>query len=76
MFSDMALATMAGRALGGTLGPGGRGTVRERMQPLTSLPDCRVTRIAGDLRELASLRDSAILTEEEFAEEKRRLLGH
>jgi PPE-repeat protein len=34
-----------------------------------------ITRISGELRELADLRDAGILTEEEFAEEKRRLLG-
>ncbi|WP_234786417.1 SHOCT domain-containing protein [Mycolicibacter sinensis] len=31
--------------------------------------------ISGELRELADLRDAGILTEEEFAQEKRRLLG-
>ncbi|BBX21755.1 hypothetical protein MTER_11660 [Mycolicibacter terrae] len=34
-----------------------------------------ITRISGELRELADLRDAGILTEEEFAQEKRRLLG-
>ncbi|HET9877576.1 MAG TPA: PPE domain-containing protein [Mycobacterium sp.] len=34
-----------------------------------------ITRIAGELRELAELRDAGILTEEEFTEQKRRLLG-
>lgn len=34
-----------------------------------------ITRISGELRELADLRDAGILTEEEFTEEKRRLLG-
>ncbi|MDQ2625386.1 MAG: SHOCT domain-containing protein, partial [Actinomycetota bacterium] len=34
-----------------------------------------ITRISGELRELAELRDAGILTEDEFAEEKRRLLG-
>jgi PPE-repeat protein len=33
-----------------------------------------ITSIAAELRELASLRDSGILTEEEFTEQKRRLL--
>jgi len=31
--------------------------------------------IAAELRELAELRDSGILTDEEFSEQKRRLLG-
>ncbi len=35
-----------------------------------------ITGIAAELRELASLRDSGILTEEEFVEQKRRLLPH
>ncbi|MGV0698165.1 SHOCT domain-containing protein, partial [Mycolicibacter sinensis] len=34
-----------------------------------------ITRISGELRELAELRDAGILTEDEFAQEKRRLLG-
>ena len=33
-----------------------------------------ITGTAAELRELASLRDSGILTEEEFTEQKRRLL--
>ena len=35
-----------------------------------------ITSIAAELRELASLRDSGILTDEEFSEQKRRLLPH
>ncbi|MCV7400709.1 SHOCT domain-containing protein [Mycobacterium fragae] len=34
-----------------------------------------MTRTAAELRELAELRDSGILTEEEFTQQKRRLLG-
>ncbi|MEZ0382635.1 PPE domain-containing protein [Mycobacterium sp. pW045] len=34
-----------------------------------------ITRISGELRELAELRDAGILTEDEFTQEKRRLLG-
>jgi len=34
-----------------------------------------ITRISGELRELADLRDAGILTEEEFTQEKQRLLG-
>ena len=41
------------------------------VRPLTG----PITRISGELRELADLRDAGILTEEEFTEEKRRLLG-
>ncbi|MCV7090021.1 SHOCT domain-containing protein, partial [Mycobacterium interjectum] len=35
-----------------------------------------VTSIAAELRELASLRDAGVLTEEEFTEQKKRLLAH
>ncbi|WP_009957182.1 SHOCT domain-containing protein, partial [Mycobacterium intracellulare] len=33
-----------------------------------------ITSIAAELRELASLRDSGILTQQEFEEQKKRLL--
>nr|WP_244604033.1 SHOCT domain-containing protein [Mycobacterium attenuatum] len=33
-----------------------------------------ITGIAAELRELASLRDAGILTEDEFTEQKQRLL--
>jgi hypothetical protein len=39
------------------------------------LPGSPVTGIAAELRELAELRDSGILTDEEFSEQKRRILG-
>jgi hypothetical protein len=39
------------------------------------LPGCPVTGIADELGKLAQLRDSGILTDEEFSEQKRRLLG-
>jgi PPE-repeat protein len=35
-----------------------------------------ITSIAAELRELASLRDAGILTEQEFTEQKQRLLPH
>ncbi|HYB35429.1 MAG TPA: SHOCT domain-containing protein, partial [Mycobacterium sp.] len=38
-------------------------------------PRTVVTGIAAEIRELAKLRDEGILTEEEFSEQKRRLLG-
>jgi len=34
-----------------------------------------VTSIAAELRELASLRDAGVLTDEEFTEQKKRLLA-
>jgi PPE-repeat protein len=42
--------------------------------PPQSPPGGPITSIAAELRELASLRDSGILTDEEFTEQKRRLL--
>jgi hypothetical protein len=85
----MALASMAGRAMAGTTGSGGGG-MRERMGLATgkaeksspdgsgeaaeSPPGGPITGISAELRELFSLRDAGILTDEEFTEQKRRLL--
>lgn len=97
LFSQMALAGMAGRAIAGTTGGGGGGAVgrreRERVgaptrkpaepanaepadPPPTPPPGGPITSIAAELRELAALRDSGILTDEEFIEQKRRLLAY
>jgi PPE-repeat protein len=79
LFSGMALASMAGRAIGGTVSLSPRehvgATTRARPAPPQILPGSRFTGIAAELRELAELRDSGILTNEEFSEQKRRLLG-
>jgi PPE-repeat protein len=88
LWGQMATAGMAGRAMAGT---GGAGAPRPRERigaptgtpgepPLPSespqvLAGGPITSIAAELRELASLRDSGILTEEEFTEQKRRLLA-
>ena len=85
----MALASMAGRAMAGTTGAGGPG-FRERIGAATGKPKKSadgdpdetpegaaggpITGISAELRELFSLRDAGILTEEEFTEQKRRLL--
>ncbi|MEB3981803.1 PPE domain-containing protein [Mycobacterium sp. 663a-19] len=74
---DMAVGATASRALSGALGGGGR---RERAKATTgdteSLERGGVVKgIAAELRELAELRDSGVLTNEEFLELKRRLLG-
>jgi PPE-repeat protein len=78
LFGEMALANMAGRAVGGTASPGRREQVgaptHAHPAPLQSSPGGRVTGIAAELRGLAELRDSGILTEEEFSELKRRIL--
>ena len=79
LFSEMALASMAQRAMGGTGSPGSGkhvgATTCARPAPPQSLPGGRVTGIGAELRELAELRDSGILTDEEFSEQKRRVLG-
>jgi PPE-repeat protein len=79
LFSEMALASMAQRAIGGTVGPGSGkhvgATTGARPAPPQSLPGGPVTGIGAELRELAELRDSGILTDEEFSELKRRVLG-
>ncbi len=89
LFSQMALAGMAGRAMAGTGGAGGGPGHRERIgAPITkgksndtaAPPESHaggpLVSIAAELRELASLRDAGILTDEEFAEQKKRLLAH
>ncbi|MBY0441738.1 MAG: PPE domain-containing protein [Mycobacteriaceae bacterium] len=44
-------------------------------QPAQDTPRTVVTGVAAELREFAKLRDEGILTEEEFTEQKNRLLG-
>jgi PPE-repeat protein len=79
LFSEMALASMAQRAIAGTVSPGSGkhvgATNCARPAPPQSLPGGPVTGIGAELRELAELRDSGILTDEEFSELKRRVLG-
>ncbi|ORW87551.1 hypothetical protein AWB92_23920 [Mycobacterium sp. IEC1808] len=83
LFSQMALAGMAGRAMAGTGGGGGAPARRERIgaptadkkAPLEAPAGGPVTSVAAELRELASLRDAGILTDEEFTEQKKKLLS-
>ncbi|AKN15668.1 PPE family protein [Mycobacterium haemophilum DSM 44634] len=79
----MAGTTSAAGAAGAGAGGPGRlerirerigGTTREPAEPPPTAPGGPITGIATELRELASLRDAGILTEEEFTEQKRRLL--
>jgi len=83
LFGEMAVASMAGRAMAGTGGSSRAERVRVAAQKPTQEPATApqtqggpITSIAAELRELASLRDAGILTEEEFNEQKQRLLPH
>jgi PPE-repeat protein len=84
LFSEMALASMAGRAIGGTVSPGRRerigATARACPAPSPKSPAGPITGFA-EIRELTELlgklgvlRDSGILTDDEFNEQKQRLL--
>jgi PPE-repeat protein len=96
VYAEMAVAGMAGRAIGGTLGTGGGkgvGTAAARQRATASSagagsagapvatdvahskPRAVVTGVAAELREFAKLRDEGILTDEEYTEQKNRLLG-
>lgn len=91
LFGEMAVASMAGRAMAGTGGALGRERARageiekatreapkEPKTEPTTPPQVAaggpITSIAAELRELASLRDAGILTQQEFEEQKKRLL--
>lgn len=91
LFGEMAVASMAGRAMAGTGGALGRERARageiekatreapkEPKTEPTTPPQIAaggpITSIAAELRELASLRDAGILTQQEFEEQKKRLL--
>ncbi|BBY55204.1 PPE domain-containing protein [Mycobacterium koreense] len=87
-FRDLALASMLGRALAGSVSPaagslggikGGKvGQVAKEaaeaaVAETVASPAAR-TGIAAELRQLAQLRDDGVLTGDEFLEQKRRLL--
>jgi PPE-repeat protein len=78
LFSAMALASMARRAIGGTGSPAGReyvGAITSGRQASPGRLLGSPVGIAAELRELAELRASGILTDGEFSEQKRRVLG-
>lgn len=90
LFGEMAVASMAGRAMAGTGGALGRerpraadtgkatrAPAKEQANEPAPPPVAAggpITSIAAELRELASLRDAGILTQQEFEEQKKRLL--
>jgi PPE-repeat protein len=86
LFSEMALANMASRAITGTPTRGSQertGSIsRSRPVSTPTSPSGHGTAIAADIREFAELlgklgelRDSGLLTNEEFLEQKERLLA-
>jgi hypothetical protein len=86
LFSEMALANMASRAVGGTTTRGCQartGSVsRPRTVSTSTPPSGHGTTMAADIREFAEasvtlgdLGDSGLLTDEEFTEQKGRLLA-
>jgi PPE-repeat protein len=80
LFAETAVASaaIARRPTGGTYGDGRRSPSSSAARSATAPLNARGspwTGIAVELRELAQLRDSGILTDEEFARQKRRLLG-
>jgi PPE-repeat protein len=79
VLGDAAVAGLAGRALGSTAALRRREPAQaagaQHRQPPPAPPSDRVAELAADLRELAALRDARILTDEEFTQEKRRLLS-
>jgi hypothetical protein len=79
-FADMATAGMAGRALGSSTPlvqrERSKPSTRNRPQPARRSLRRPVTSIAAELRKLAQLHDSGKLTEEEFTQQKQRLLGN
>ena len=86
LFSEMTLANMAGRAITGTSARGCQertGTIsRSRTASTPTSPSGHGTAIAADIRQFAEalvtlgdLRDSGLLTDEEFTDQKERLLA-
>jgi PPE-repeat protein len=86
LFSEMTLANMAGRAITGTTTRGCQertGTIsRSRTVSTAAAPSGHGTAIAADIRQFAEalvtlgdLRDSGLLTDEEFTDQKERLLA-
>jgi PPE-repeat protein len=86
LFSEMTLANMASRAISGTPTPGRQertgSTSRSRPVPTPKSPSGHMTALAADVHEFAEalvklgdLRDSGLLTDEEFSKEKERLLA-
>ncbi len=72
LFSEMALAGMAGRAMAGT---GGAVSPQRVGSPQRTVGG-PITSVAAELQKLGELRDSGVLTDDEFKQFKQRLLAH
>jgi hypothetical protein len=73
---DMAVGATASQALSSALGTGRRQRAKATTGETESLERGGVVKgITAELRELAELRDSGVLTNEEFLQLKRRILG-
>jgi PPE-repeat protein len=75
LFSEGLLASMAGRAIGGAVSIRRRGAGAGALAVPSQDGPLTVSQLAAELRELADLHDAGILTDEEFNEQKRRVLG-
>lgn len=86
LFGEMTLASMAGRAISCTATPGRQDRIGAnapvRLAPTSTSPSGHMTAVAADIREftevlgkLGDLRDSGLLTDEEFNTQKQRLLA-
>jgi len=79
LFSEMALAGMAGRAVGATSGlgrqPCAEAVNTQAVRPAPPPPGGLVTSIAAELQKLAELHDSKVLTDDEFIQLKQRLIA-
>jgi PPE-repeat protein len=87
-FGEMALAGMAGRAMAGTASPGRRQAMatqpnstarpdpRDEAPNEPGAPEDTVTgvQVLAELRGLAELRDSGVLTDEEFNKQRERVI--
>jgi PPE-repeat protein len=67
--------TRAAVRAAGASGTGGRAATGDTDEAPPDKPRAVVTGVAAELREFAKLRDEGILTDEEYTEQKNRLLG-
>ncbi|OBH21797.1 SHOCT domain-containing protein [Mycolicibacter sinensis] len=86
-YAEMALATMAGRAMAATVAPGRRAPAAtqpdptaaprpapEATEPAERRDDVTGVEVLAELRGLAELRDSGVLTDEEFNRQRERVI--